>query len=247
VEATREVAPDIYEMLLRAPEVAAAAQPGQFIHLRVGDGLDPLLRRPLSIGFVQGDRIGLMWRVVGHGTELLTQVSFGDRLDVIGPLGHPFTLHTERPAVMVAGGMGIAVMPLLAEQLMAGGCPRVTLLYGARTAGDLIWSDRVRALGVEVVHATDDGTTGHHGVCTDLMAEVVGAMASVPAIYVCGPDAMLRKVLKTVTSGDVPLQLAFEQRMGCGIGACMACAIETRDGYVRACMEGPVLNGELFR
>jgi dihydroorotate dehydrogenase electron transfer subunit len=247
VIANREVAPEIFEMRLRAPEIAAAAQPGQFVHLRVKSGLDPLLRRPLSIGIAEGEHIGLLFRVVGHGTRLLSQVVPSESLDLLGPLGNPFTLHADRPAILVAGGMGIADMPLLARRLREAGCDEIHLLYGSRTAAELAWADRVEAEGAAIHTATDDGSEGHHGVCTALLPSLLREIRAKPAICACGPEPMFRALLSAVTDPKIPLQLAFEQRMGCGIGACMACAVKTSEGYLRACCEGPVLDGELLR
>lgn len=247
VEASRAVGPAIFELALRAPAIAAAAQPGQFIHLRVCAGLDPFLRRPLSIGWVHGETIGVLYRVVGHGTEVLSRAVIGDHLDTLGPLGHPFALHPERPALLVAGGLGIAVMPLLARRLADAGCTDLRLLCGVRTAAQLVWTDRLKAAGAEIHIATDDGSAGHHGPCTALLPAMLASCARPPAVYACGPEPMFRAVLREVTDPAIPIQLSYEQRMGCGFGACMACAVETRAGYVRACCEGPVLSGDLFR
>jgi dihydroorotate dehydrogenase electron transfer subunit len=247
VIANREVAPAIFEMRLHAPEIAAAAKPGQFVHLRIKSGLDPLLRRPLSIGAVEGEHIDLLFRVVGHGTDLLSQVVPGESLDLLGPLGNPFTPHANRPAILVAGGMGIADMPLLARRLREAGCSAIHLLYGARSAKELAWADRVEAEGAQIHTATDDGSAGHHGVCTALLPPLLDAPGEQPAVYACGPEPMFRALLSAVTDSAISIQLAFEQRMGCGIGACMACAVETSEGYLRACCEGPVLDGALLR
>lgn len=244
---TDEVAPMIWELVLRAPVIASAAKPGQFVHLRVRDALDPLLRRPLSVGDCNGDTLTLLYRVVGHGTELLTHIVPGELLDIIGPLGNPFTLHADRSAVFVSGGLGIAVFPLLAKQLMNAGCHDIHLLCGARTGDELAWADKLEQMGVTVHLATDDCSMGHHGVCTDLLLDAMSACKKIPAIYACGPEPMFRSILQIVTDETVPVQLSYEQRMGCGIGACMACAVQTTDGYRRACMEGPVLDGGLFR
>jgi dihydroorotate dehydrogenase electron transfer subunit len=247
VVSSREVAPSIFELVVRAPQIAAAAKPGQFVHLRVRESFDPLLRRPLSIGFVEGGTIGLLYRLLGHGTRILSEAVAGEPLDLLGPLGSPFTLHADRPAVMVAGGLGIADFPFLAEQLRAAGCPRMDLLYGARTEPELAWLERVQAEGAAVHPTTDDGSMGHQGPCTDLLPALVGGARVPPAIYACGPEPMFRAILRLITDPTVPIQLAHEQRMGCGFGACIACSVETNQGYLRACTEGPVFDGALFR
>jgi len=248
VAETREVAPSIFELRFRAPEIAATARPGQFIHLRVDKGLDPLLRRPLSIGWVENDALDLLFRTIGRGTKRLSLAVEGERYDTIGPLGNPFVLHKDRPALMVAGGLGIAVFPFLARQLIDAGCGNLHLVYGARTAEELVWMSRLEALGVRIHTATDDGSAGHHGRCTELIGRVREEIgSSVPAVYACGPEPMFKATLAAIEDRSVPIQLCYEQRMGCGFGACLTCVVKTNQGYVRGCTEGPVLDGSLFR
>ena len=161
VESSCEVVPGIFELVVRAPEIAATARPGQFVHLRVRESHDPLLRRPLSVGFVDGDQIGFLCRVIGHGTRILAQAVPGQTLDLIGPLGNPFTLHADRSAIFVAGGLGVADFPFLAECLRDAGCSQMDLIYGARASNELAWIDCVQAGGASVHVATDDGLGVH--------------------------------------------------------------------------------------
>jgi len=247
VKEARALAPGIYELRARAPRIAAAARPGQFAHLRIEEGNDPFLRRPLSIGDVAGEEVFFCFRVVGRGTERLSRVQPGRALDTLGPLGNPFTLHADRPALFVAGGLGAADFPFLARRLRESGVREMRMLYGARTAGELIWRDRLEALGVEIHAATDDGSAGHTGICTDPLPGFLERFSAPPAIYACGPEPMFEALLARVADPSLSLQLAFEQRMGCGIGACLACAVKTNRGYLRACREGPGLDGALFR
>lgn len=247
VSESREVAPLIYEMRFRAPDIAASARPGQFVHLRVDKGLDPLLRRPISIGWVGEGQVDLLYRLVGRGTNRLSKAVPGESYDVIGPLGNPFTLRPDRPALMVAGGLGVAVFPFLSRLLIEAGCRNLHMVYGARSAVELVWMSRLEGLGVRIHTATDDGTAGHHGRCTDLIPGVMNEIGAVPAIYACGPEPMFRSLLETVPDPSIPMQLCYEQRMGCGFGACLTCVVKTNQGYVRGCTEGPVLDGSLFR
>ncbi len=247
VEEAREVAPSIFEARFRAPRIAASARPGQFVHVRVDKGLDPLLRRPLSIGAVAGGSIDLLFRRIGRGTRRLSLAVPGESYDFLGPLGNPFTLLPKRPAVMVAGGLGIAVFPFLTMRLKAEGCRDLHVIYGARTKSELVWADRLEALGARMHVTTDDGTAGHHGLCTEILGKVLSSADSAPAIYACGPEPMFQGVLAEVRDITVPIQLCYEQRMGCGIGACLACVVKTNQGYLRSCTEGPVLDGSLFR
>lgn len=247
VDESREVAPSIFETRLRAREIAGAARPGQFVHLRVDKGLDPLLRRPLSIGWTEGETVDLLFRTVGRGTKRLSMAVEGESYDVIGPLGNPFTLHPDRPAVLVAGGLGIAVFPFLSRQLNEAGCGNLHLIYGARTAEELVWTERLESLGVTIHRATDDGSAGHHGICTDLLERVMKETGPAPAVYACGPEPMFKALLSIIEDREIPIQLCYEQRMGCGFGACLTCVVKTNQGYLRGCTEGPVLDGSLFR
>lgn len=245
--ASWEVAPGIFALRLSAPAIAARARAGQFVHLRLSEGLDPLLRRPLSIGPVEGDEVRLLYRIVGQGTRRLSECKPGDRFHALGPLGNPFRLHPERPALLIAGGLGIAVFPLLAGQLLEAGCKDIHLSYGARSACELVWREYFAESGIPITAATDDGSEGHHGTCTQCLSDVLRRLPAPPAVYACGPEPMFRAILRAIPDRDLPMQFSYEQRMGCGFGACLACAVETRDGYVRACKEGPVLDASLFR
>ena len=235
---------DCYRMSLMAREIAGPARPGQFLHVRINPGWEPLLRRPFSIHAVNREtgEIALLYRVVGRGTRLLAQKKKGDLLDLIGPLGHGFTLPAAGQRVaLVAGGIGIAPLFFLLQTL-AGIVRSVNVFLGARTAEELLLVGEVRELvNGRVMVATDDGSCGHRGPVTELLAGLL-AEEKVELVYACGPAAMLKAVTSLLERYGVDGEVSLEERMGCGIGACLSCVWKTRDdfSYRRVCLEGPV-------
>lgn len=256
-----QCAPLWYRMAFEAPHFAAEAVPGQFFMVRVGSGTDPLLRRPMSLYKFVRDRDGnptgfeLLYNVVGRGTALLSKVCAGDTLDVLGPLGRGFRIvESATQHFIVAGGTGVAPMVALAEALALSGIkPRV--FYGAKNVTGLACMQDFETLDADVHVFTDDGSFGTKGFVTQGIEEAVSALpdsgASAPsaAIYACGPHDMLAVVARLAERADVPCQVSLESRMGCGLGACMACVVraaETEKGeephYVRVCLQGPVMD-----
>jgi len=240
-------------LTLEAPGIARAAKPGQFVMLQVHAGRDPLLRRPMSICRVPGAgrrRIEVLYKIVGEGTRLLARQRQGATLPVLGPLGNGFRLQPEvrRGAaprvVMVAGGIGIAIFPFLADALRRRGV-RPLLLFGARGAADLVYTAPFRGRGIPIQCATEDGSRGARGYVTTILAPLLEADGPKPLLYVCGPTPMLRAVGDMAVRAGAPCQMALESQMPCGIGVCLGCVVAcagNRSGpaYRRVCTEGPV-------
>jgi dihydroorotate dehydrogenase electron transfer subunit len=239
----------LLEMVARLPHLAAAASPGSFAQLRCGNGTTPLLRRPFSVAWTQDDTCGFIFEAVGAGTRLLSELLPGDPLDSLGPLGHGFTLVDEGPVVCVAGGLGCAPFPLLISALRRRGVDDIVVLNGARTAARLYPAERFARPAIPVVaEATDDGTRGHHGRVTDLLATALDAHPR--ALYSCGPNPMLGAVMSTLTASgrDLPavLEASLEAPMGCGFGTCLGCALPTLGEagdsvWKLCCTDGPVM------
>lgn len=238
-----------YRMVLSCPRLAARSLPGQFLNVKVSRGLDPLLRRPLSIHRVNRGNVELLYRVVGEGTQCLANRRPGDRIDVLGPLGRGFDISARLRArvVIVGGGMGVAPLLFLAQKLTetsrkADEAPVV--LIGAKTKRDVLCEKEFKGLGCEVRVATDDGSRGFKGTVTAMLAErfLPDCGFHPSAIYACGPHPMMREVAGVAASHSIPCQISLEAHMACGFGVCLGCVVVTRDGYRRVCHEGPVFD-----
>ena len=233
----------LYQLVLDAPQIAAAAQCGQFVHIACGEG--NLLRRPISICEAGEGRLRIVFQVKGSGTEWLADRKEGDTLDVLGPLGHGFdTAALGARPVLIGGGIGVPPMLQAAKcAKAAGAAPRAVL--GFRNKGAVILEEDFRAV-CETFVTTDDGSYARHGFVTDALKELVADATGVAA---CGPKPMLKAIAAIAKQAGLPCQVSMEERMGCGIGACLVCACalkaengETRYGHV--CKDGPVFNAE---
>jgi dihydroorotate dehydrogenase electron transfer subunit len=233
-----------YLLELRAPAIAAEAQPGQFVHIRVPDCADALLRRPFSIYRVQGETVSVLYKVVGKGTAALARVRAGERLEVLGPLGHGFSLPRagEEEPLLVAGGYGVAALYLLAERSPCRGI----LFEGGRTRGDVLCEEEFRALGWEVRVTTEDGSHGWRGLVTEPLREELARRARGRKLYACGPTGMLRAVARLAEEFGVAAEVSLDEPMCCGVGVCLTCVVPVRTAegweYQRACTEGPVFD-----
>ena len=221
----------VYRMALRG-DTSPITVPGQFVNIQL-DGL--YLRRPISVCDVDGDKLTLIYKVVGKGTGQLSRMVPGDQLDALSGLGNGYDLACagDRP-VLIGGGVGVPPLYLLAKRLRAAG-KAVSVILGFNTASEVFYEAEFRALGCEVTVTTVDGSYGVKGFVTDALPE------SYSHVYTCGPEPMLRAVYRSIPTGG---SFSFEKRMGCGFGACMGCSCKTVTGYKRICKEGPVLQKE---
>jgi len=248
VQSVEQLAGSLYRLTLSAPLITSSARPGQFVMVACGPSLDPLLRRPFSIHRRIGpDQLQLLFRVVGQGTGLLAGVRPGQQLSLIGPLGHGFQRAPEGAAVcLVGGGIGIAPLLFLANWLRDArpGVQSCTVLLGAKTGGELTHlAEEFGALGCRVETATDDGSLGHHGLVTDLLAAHLAT--TVQQVYVCGPQPMMATVAGLCRTAQVACEASLEAHMACGLGACLGCTIHGADNkYRHVCKHGPVFKAE---
>jgi dihydroorotate dehydrogenase electron transfer subunit len=229
-------------------EIAQKAVPGQFVQVRAGRGTDPFLRRTFSIcgSLPQDGVISLMIDVVGLGTALLCALKRGEMLNLVGPLGKGFDpdLGGNGPAILAAGGVGAAPLLFLTESIRQSGKRSVVFLMGGKTATNLSIIEGLIGEGVTALEATDDGSRGYHGMVTALLEERIGKL-SPGALYVCGPRSMMKAAAEIAKKGGVPCQVSLEERMACGIGACLGCTVQMVDGSMaRSCKEGPVFNAD---
>jgi len=250
-----KMAQQTYKLRLRSPRIAAQANAGQFVMLRVGMGLDPLLRRPFSFHkiFPSDGIIEILYRVVGRGTWRLSQSTVGGAIDLIGPLGNAFELPVENSSlvVLVAGGIGIAPLFALMDKLFHQQIDsEIHLFYGARTAAELLPSQLFNELKIAVHWSTDDGSYGYCGRVPDLFCEFMeNALPRPSVVYSCGPLAMQYHLAKWALRCGVPTQLSLESFMACGVGACLGCALPairfddpTAEHYVHVCKDGPIFS-----
>ncbi len=243
VVANERLAEGVGLLVLDAPRAASSVAPGQFVHLRVARGADFLLRRPFSVHRAHGERIEILYQVLGTGTRALADKAPGDRMDLLGPLGTGWSIPEGiAHALLVAGGLGAAPLGMLAEEL-AGRGVAVTVAAGAPCEERLIGRELFERVARRFVPATDDGSCGARGlvtgVCEPLLAE-----GSFDMVYTCGPEVMQRIVAVQSASADVPCQVSLERLMACGIGACLSCVVRTTRGVRRACVDGPVFPAE---
>jgi dihydroorotate dehydrogenase electron transfer subunit len=248
------MARDTYRLRLGDADIARAIRPGQFVMIRPApEGTsDPLLGRPLALYDVACDpasrpvAFDVVYLIVGRGTAALSLRRPGERLAVWGPLGNGFGPPPAGPVVFVAGGIGQTPFLALGRSWQGSSPSSITLLYGVRTAALLAGVDDFRRAGIEVELATDDGTAGHHGFVTELLARRLERGDRPAKVVGCGPPLMLAALAKLVETHHIPCDVSLENHMACGFGACFSCVAPIRqaDGSVdlrRVCVEGPVV------
>ncbi len=234
IEENAPIAQDVYRMVL-AGDVSAVTAPGQFVNLGLAG---KYLRRPISVCDCDGQNVTILYKVVGKGTAQMADMAAGERLDVLTGLGNGFDLSAARGhTLLIGGGIGAAPLYWLARELKARG-RETTAVLGFNSAQDIYYKNEFAALCDRVVIATADGSEGVKGFVTDAMAGL-----SCDYFYTCGPEPMLKAVYR---ASDSDGEFSFEERMGCGFGACMGCSCKTITGYKRICRDGPVLRkGEI--
>lgn len=228
VKQNKPIAPGVYKMSLEG-DGTEEARPGQFINIKISG---KYLRRPLSVCDAEKKSVTVIYKVVGDGTEALSQMTVGDTLDVLIGLGNGYDLSVsgENP-LLIGGGVGIPPLYFLAKRLIAMG-KSVTVILGFNTKREMFYKYEFKALGCKVIVTTVDGSHGTKGFVTDAIPE------NYSYFYTCGPEPMLKAVYKATSTGG---QFSFEERMGCGFGACMGCTCKTVTGNKRICKDGPVL------
>ncbi|WP_160720096.1 dihydroorotate dehydrogenase electron transfer subunit [Bacillus sp. USDA818B3_A] len=244
----KEIASDIYELTINGELVTQITSPGQFVHIKVSNGLDPLLRRPISISSydLEQKNLTMIYRKDGRGTSMLAKLRPGMNVDILGPLGNGFPVDEVSKgdtALLVGGGIGVPPLYELSNQLVEKGV-KVIHVLGFQTASAVFYEDEFMKNG-ETYITTVDGSYGRRGFVTDVMKEL-----QFDCIYTCGPTPMLRAIEQNYQ--DKKVFLSLEERMGCGIGACFACVCKKKDdptgvAYKKVCSDGPVFRaGEVL-
>jgi dihydroorotate dehydrogenase electron transfer subunit len=242
-----EVVPDHFRLLLSAPDIARTALPGQFLQIAVAERHDPLLRRPMSIGAVDVElgTVEVIYKVVGTGTDILSHRVAGDRISVVGPLGHPFGLPDEGSVLLVGGGAGMPPMHFCASRLNPD---RAVVVQGARRADLLLYREELKTRGVRHVIATEDGSAGERGFVTGVLEPLLADAQSPVSVLTCGPMPMLTAVATLARQYEASCQVSLEEHMACGIGICMGCAVKDaqieESAYRLVCVDGPVFDSD---
>lgn len=248
VTSNREIRPDIWSMWLRSPMICRDSRPGNFVHVRVTDEFQPLLRRPLSIGRVHDDQLELVWRVIGRGTELLTEFKKGDSLSVFGPLGKSFTIDpSSTDRILIGGGLGLPPLVYLYEELNKNKL-NANLLLGVRGQQDIPLADDDRLLE-QITIISEIGGGYRQGLVTEPALELLENLRrnkklESTAVYSCGPWGLVGALQRVLPLEDLQLsEVSLEQQMGCAAGICQGCAVVVNGGdtpYQLVCTDGPV-------
>jgi len=249
VVSQQQIAQSIFELTLQGELVSQMNQPGQFVHIRVSDSFEPLLRRPISICNIDQEKkqLTMIYRAEGRGTTILAEKATAEKVDVLGPLGNGFPVEEANEgdtALLVGGGIGVPPLYELSQRLVAKGV-KVVHVLGFQSKEVAFYEEKFAALG-ETYVATVDGSLGTQGFVTDV---IEGKGISFDVLYSCGPTPMLKALENNYS--DKKVFLSLEERMGCGIGACFACVCKTTDerpghNYKKVCSDGPVFrSGEV--
>lgn len=238
----KSLAKDIYSFTVSCPEAAKAAEVGQFANI-VADGYT--LRRPISICEIDKNKgtLRFVFEVRGKGTEVIARANVGDTLDILGPLGNGFRLPQGKRVIAVGGGIGVPPLLGIAKQLGAD----CTAILGFRNYEKIILADEFEKFGANTAVCTDDGSVGFHGLVTVPLENTLKNLGA-DLVCACGPEPMIKAIVDICEKMDVPCQVSLEQRMGCGVGACVVCSCMTvRNGseyYARVCKDGPVFDAK---
>lgn len=271
IVSNKRITGNCWRVVVDSPQISSEVKAGQFVHVKVGGESGPLFRRPFSVFRrvnLNGGNTGIeiVYRAIGIGTRVMTELRRGDTMDIIGPLGHGFELNRNKPVqVIVAGGTGAACLFLLAEEISKAGL-QLKILLGADTKASVLLKKEYASLKGEVMVSTDDGTYGYHGFVTQMLDQGLreGKISGDCAIYSSGPEPMLKTLASICQKYDIPAQVSVERHMMCGIGACLACVCKVdpshisknRDlgsshiqfvsdkefGYALVCKDGPVFD-----
>jgi dihydroorotate dehydrogenase electron transfer subunit len=251
---------EIFRLTLLSSFISQKAKPGNFVHIKITPHPYPLLRRALSIHDVdkQKGSFDVLFKVVGKGTEILSKKSPGDTIDLLGPIGNSFSLPQKGKTVMlVAGGMGIAPLWFLFTSLIKKiDQEKLMFFLGAKTQKELLYYEKLKELGANLIPTTDDGSLGSKGLVTEVFLKEIRRLdlahrkrrkneSKKLMVYSCGPPGMLKRMSEFSKRYDFSCQISLEGNMACGVGACWGCAVKFENGgYKRVCTDGPVFDAK---
>lgn len=237
----RAIAQNIYDMTVESTEITKDVRPGQFIHINCGGRT--LLKRPISVCDVNGSELRLIYEVKGEGTKNLSQLQEGEPIELLGPLGNGFFQEQEsQKPVLVGGGIGVFPLLYLAKQLKQ----KPNSIMGFRNRSLITLETEMKEVSEKLFITTDDGSYGRKGFVSDVLLDLIEKNQA-DMVYACGPKPMLKVLQKLCSQRDIPLQVSMEERMGCGIGACLTCPCKVKENnevnYKSVCKCGPVFWG----
>lgn len=244
VLSNKPVGNQIYHLKLKVNKFPSS-KPGQFVMVKVNEGFSPLLRRPFAIFNQLKDYIEICYKVVGEGTEILSQKSPGESVRVLGPLGNGFKV-SGAASIIISGGIGIATLFYLIKKLGK----KATVLYGAKDKSEFVFLQDIKKTGARIFVTTEDGSIGRKGMVTELLDEKL--IEGHKYIYACGPNIMLKKIARFAERFSIDCQVSMEAKMACGFGVCLGCVVPvTNSGseekeYSRVCADGPVFDARVI-
>jgi dihydroorotate dehydrogenase electron transfer subunit len=250
IKTKEQLTPGIFLMGFDSAYLAKVSQPGQFLHIKPKS---TILRRPISIHNIEQQTVYILFKVRGRGTKEIAEYKPGDQLDILGPLGKGFRISSQSSVlnsqnqILLAGGIGIAPLYFLAKVLKksVGKKNKYTIILGAKNKQEIVGTERFKELGYKVLIATDDGSIGFKGTGIAVLKNMLTTfnLKLETNIYCCGPEVMLKALSETIKNKPgINCQVSFEQFMGCGIGVCCGCTIETKNGHKKVCQDGPVFD-----
>ncbi|HUH64860.1 MAG TPA: dihydroorotate dehydrogenase electron transfer subunit [Syntrophales bacterium] len=247
-----EMGADHFLLRMAVPGSFGTPMPGQFVMVRETGRIDPLLGRPFGVYRFERENgeatVEILYKTVGKGTRLFANLKKSDSIDIYGPFGRPFDVDGNAgTVVLLCGGIGVAPITCLAARYRNqahGKDARIVCYYGARSRAHLIGVDRIEKVCDEMILSTDDGSAGFRGEITERFAKDASSYDAGSRIYACGPRAMLRQLSGILLGREIPCQVLMEERMACGVGACLGCTVLLKDacgkGRARVCVDGPV-------
>ena len=238
---------DIFKFGIESEEIAKNAKPGQFLEIRVTDEIEPLLRRPISIYNIDGNLVEFIFQVKGKGTEILKTKEVGEYIDILGPLGKGTFEYKNKKNIAIIGG-GIGVFPLYELAKEAKESANVNIYLGFRSKDFVVLEEEYSKVSDKLVITTDDGSYKEKGFAIDFLKQDI-EKENIDGIFACGPLTMLKAVQAFAKEKKIPCQISLEERMSCGIGACLGCAVKVNAGeqlvYTHVCKAGPVFDANV--
>ena len=235
----RKINPEYFKISFRSKYLARRVKPGQFMHVKINAGCDPLLRRPFSYYRVQQDKVEILYEILGRGTRLLSEIKKGTSLQVMGPLGRQFSENIGRKKrILVGGGVGVPPLVFLAESF---GCHQ--FFIGTKSTREILPLKEVKKFHSKVFYSTEDGSYGAKGLVTQLLENFIEKDGGGPDDYfiqTCGPNRMMERVMEIADHYGIEGEASWDERMACAVGVCLGCMVLTHRGWTASCTEGPV-------